>query len=188
MGPVFQFARGSNPKRRVPRLLLNPYPRAILTNAPRSEGKSAGSSVTLVILVLAAASHPAAAPGFPSSSRTTQEKSHGTFGDQGRHPTSVSRGASVQEILRRKGSVRFGLHRDRRRHRDLRSHRVGAGGPGDVRRHGCISLILPILPCGSWAKSHEPKLMECPMLDYLVIVLAFAIVCGATLFFMKVTG
>jgi hypothetical protein len=27
-----------------------------------------------------------------------------------------------------------------------------------------------------------------PMLDYLVIVLAFAIVCGATLLFMKVTG
>ena len=26
------------------------------------------------------------------------------------------------------------------------------------------------------------------MLDYLVIVLAFAIVCGATLLFMKVTG
>jgi hypothetical protein len=27
-----------------------------------------------------------------------------------------------------------------------------------------------------------------PMLDYLVIVLAFAIVCGATLLFMKATG
>jgi hypothetical protein len=27
-----------------------------------------------------------------------------------------------------------------------------------------------------------------PMLDYLVIVVAFAIVCGATLLFMKVTG
>jgi hypothetical protein len=27
-----------------------------------------------------------------------------------------------------------------------------------------------------------------PMLDYLVIALAFAIVCGATLLFMKVTG
>jgi hypothetical protein len=144
--------------------------------------------VTLVILVFAAASHPAPAPGFPSSSRTTQEKSHGTFGDKGRHPTSVSRGASVQEILRREGSVRFGLHRDRRRYRDLRSDCVGAGGPGRVRHHGCISLILPILPRGSRAKSREPKSMECPMLDYLVIVLAFAIVCGATLLFMKVTG
>jgi hypothetical protein len=30
--------------------------------------------------------------------------------------------------------------------------------------------------------------MECPMLDYLVIVVAFAIVCGATLLFMKATG
>jgi hypothetical protein len=29
---------------------------------------------------------------------------------------------------------------------------------------------------------------EMPMLDYLVIVLAFAIVCGATLLFIKVTG
>jgi hypothetical protein len=28
---------------------------------------------------------------------------------------------------------------------------------------------------------HEPFFMECPMLDYLAIVLAFAIVCGATL-------
>src|SRR5258707_292217 len=114
-----------------------------LPGAPRSEGKSAGSSVTLVILALAAASHPALAPDFPSSSRTTQEKSHGTFGDKGRHPTSVSRGASVQEIPRREGSVGFGLHRDRRRHRDLRSHRVGPDGPGDVRHQGCVSLILP---------------------------------------------
>jgi hypothetical protein len=127
-------------------------------------------------------------PFFRPLRAQPRRKSHGTFGDKGRHPTSVSRGASVQEILRRKGSVRFGLHRDRRRHRDLRSHRVGAGGPGDVRRHGCVSLIIAIFPCGSWAKSLEPKLMECPMLDYLVIVLAFAIVCGATLFFMKVTG
>jgi hypothetical protein len=30
--------------------------------------------------------------------------------------------------------------------------------------------------------------MECPMLHYLVVVLAFATVCGATLLFMKVTG
>jgi hypothetical protein len=30
--------------------------------------------------------------------------------------------------------------------------------------------------------------MEMPMLDYLVIVLAFAIVCGATLLLMNVTG
>jgi hypothetical protein len=30
--------------------------------------------------------------------------------------------------------------------------------------------------------------MECPMLDYLVVVAAFAVVCGATLLFMKVTG
>jgi hypothetical protein len=41
---------------------------------------------------------------------------------------------------------------------------------------------------GSWAKSHEPIFDGLPMLDYLVIVLAFAIVCGATLLFMKATG
>jgi hypothetical protein len=33
-----------------------------------------------------------------------------------------------------------------------------------------------------------PNLIECPMLYYLVVALAFAIVCGATLLFMKVTG
>jgi hypothetical protein len=54
----------------------------------------------------------------------------------------------------------------------------------------------PHFEWGSWAKSREPHLQTCqicksdgmPMLDYLVIVLAFAIVCGATLLFMKVTG